>query len=390
MALIDHAAEVFGREPASVAPEKEEEKREPLLVPMTEIMQDLTPPRWLIKGIIPESGLVEIFGPSGSYKSFIILDMAYCIATGRDWQGMETRQGKVAYFAGEGFAGLRWRGIALEKHYGAPPSDLFVSTRPLDLMDERSVEEAGDYLRGLGGVRMAVIDTLHRNAGASDENSAKDFGEILRLLDRHIKPNADTVAWAHHTGVEEMKRSRGTSARYAALDASFSVTSLGKLRVRMECTKMKDAAEPDPIGFEMEVIDTGICEEEPSYLPITSLVPVKSDDIHTRAKEKPLTHRQEEGLRALRLAIQKNGRALSDEILEREGFVGGRGCGLEEWRSEAYKTIDAETPGAKRTAFSRLKDDLRKRYIVGFFNDTCYVTLDCKKRRSVTNAQCNC
>jgi hypothetical protein len=40
-------------------------------------------PQWILKGIIPTESVVVIFGESGAGKSFLALDLAFCVATGR-------------------------------------------------------------------------------------------------------------------------------------------------------------------------------------------------------------------------------------------------------------------------------------------------------------------
>ena len=57
---------------------------------------------------IAGSGHLEqavIYGPSGEGKTFVALDWALSVATGRSWQGKQTKQGPVVYIAGG-----RWSG----------------------------------------------------------------------------------------------------------------------------------------------------------------------------------------------------------------------------------------------------------------------------------------
>ena len=48
---------------------------------------------FVIKGLIPECSFASIYGPSGSYKSFLALDWACHIATGKDWDGHKVKKG---------------------------------------------------------------------------------------------------------------------------------------------------------------------------------------------------------------------------------------------------------------------------------------------------------
>ena len=69
---------------------------------------------FVIKGLIPECSFASIYGPSGSFKSFLALDWACHIATGKDWDGHKVKQGAVLYVAGEGGFGVIQRVRAWE------------------------------------------------------------------------------------------------------------------------------------------------------------------------------------------------------------------------------------------------------------------------------------
>ena len=61
------------------------------------------PPAWLVRGLLTKSSLAGLYGPGGSYKSFIALDMAAAIATGVEtWGGRAVAHGPVVFISGEG------------------------------------------------------------------------------------------------------------------------------------------------------------------------------------------------------------------------------------------------------------------------------------------------
>ena len=51
-----------------------------------EVMK-LPDPEWLVAGILPAKSIAQLYGGSGSGKSFVALDMALSVATGRPWLG---------------------------------------------------------------------------------------------------------------------------------------------------------------------------------------------------------------------------------------------------------------------------------------------------------------
>ena len=64
---------------------------------------------YMIKGLIPSRGFGAIYGASGTFKSFVALDMAYHIALGKRWAGRRVSQGVALYIAAEGMGGMTKR-----------------------------------------------------------------------------------------------------------------------------------------------------------------------------------------------------------------------------------------------------------------------------------------
>ncbi len=58
--------------------------------------------KWLIDGVIPAGSINWMVAPPASFKTFLALDMAASIASGRDWHGRETDKTTVLYLCGEG------------------------------------------------------------------------------------------------------------------------------------------------------------------------------------------------------------------------------------------------------------------------------------------------
>jgi hypothetical protein len=149
---------------------------------------------WLIKQFLPLQGLAAIFGKPGSFKSFVALDIALCIARGQPWGGRRTTQKSVVYIAAEGSAGLRKRKAGYQVAHPDLPSDLpfaLVAAAPNlgtdkgDLPALVAAIEGADFKPGL-----IVFDTLAQTIGAGDENGAgmtafvANAGELAPTLRR--------------------------------------------------------------------------------------------------------------------------------------------------------------------------------------------------------------
>lgn len=338
------------------------------LVPATELTAKPTSIRYLIDGYVPERSLVEIFGPPGHGKSFVAMDMAFCVATGTEWHGHKTQQGPVVYIAGEGFSGIGQRIRALTIKHGIPAQNLYVSTQPASLTDEENAAWVAEAVRQYQPV-LIVIDTLSRNFGGGDENSTRDMNAFVSNLDIHIKGNA-TILIVHHTGLVEKNRARGSSVLNGAMDCEYSVVKDDRL-ITFANTKMKEAEPPHGLTFEMMAQDLGWTDEAGE--PLKSIVLKKTDWMPTETKDSKqrLSARDDAILTSLNEAIAAHGVEPTAEIKAK--FAGLRSMmgeyqkivHIDHWRDRAYRAMSVDSAvdavsktDAKRKAFKRCRDKL--------------------------------
>jgi AAA domain len=307
-------------------------------------LRDMPPLRWLVRGVLPAVGLAALFGPSGSGKSFLVLDLATAIAEGRPWYGCRVHATRVLYICLEGEAGLSVRARAWEQRYGRKvPDGVRMLIQPFNLTDLSSVHELAALIpQGT----VVFIDTLNRAAPTADENSSKDMGAILeaaKLLESLI---LGLVVLVHHTGKDSAKGLRGHSSFFARCDAVIEV-SRGEDYREWKVSKSKDGADGVSNSFDLEVIELGVDEFGDA---ITSCVTVQNDSPEPR--DKPLTERQSDGLTTFQSAAELVG------VLTSAGEFDG--LHVEKWRDAFYSQCIAVSTNAKRVAFQRARDDLVK------------------------------
>lgn len=87
---------------------RDEPKRAPFVLEWCETLRP-TDGDWLVKAVLPTRGLVGIYGPSRAGKSFLTLEWCLRIAHGEEVLGIRTRQTGVAYVGAEAAQGLRKR-----------------------------------------------------------------------------------------------------------------------------------------------------------------------------------------------------------------------------------------------------------------------------------------
>ena len=244
-------------------PEPPKPKRDFYLEPWSALKP--TKPDWLVKGILERNTLAAVVGESGSGKSFIVVDIACCIATGTPWHGRDVQQGPVVYLAGEGRSGLIRRIGAWAHHHSANPETLMLSSRAIDLGDNHDQQpKVSAAIREMPTPpALIVIDTLARHSSAA-EASNEEMSKFITNLDALKDEFNATVAIIHHVGKDAEKGARGPSAFKAALDHELLATKAKSMDglvsdntgfISLTCTKSKDAEPFAPIGFKLEAVD---------------------------------------------------------------------------------------------------------------------------------------
>ena len=217
---------------------------------------------YVIKGLIPAESLCSTYGASGSYKSFLAISWSCHVATGMAWGGRRVSKGAVIYIAGEGSMGVKRRVKAWEITHNKVVTDLCIVNAPVFPASPDYVEQvirtAGLVKSRTGeNVRLIVIDTLARCFGGNDENDSRDMGAFIQGCDAIKQATGATVLVVHHSGKDETKGARGSSAFRAALDAEYRISRENSdvTALVAACTKMKDAEEPKESAYDLKSVE---------------------------------------------------------------------------------------------------------------------------------------
>lgn len=271
---------------------------EPLFSVVNGDLDDIETTSWLIDDWIPKESLVCTYAPSASLKSFLVIDLALHICTGKAWNGHNVEQGTVLYIAGEGRKGILKRAAAWRKHHGAEAiNNFYVSNTAIEFLDKTGVEllitEAKEVIEKHGGINMIVIDTLNRNFGAGDENKTKDMTSFIGSVSRLLSQTKASVHIVHHTSKADASLARGSGALRAALDCEYMIDaerdSEDKVKkMTLSCKKMKDDDLPAALKFKPLVVKIDKLDSKGKQ--ITSLVLNAEDGLFESAQKELLKH----------------------------------------------------------------------------------------------------
>ena len=332
---------------ASCPAEKEQEQPEEQLKRFTfySATELINAPQQIdaIKGIFPSCGVVVVYGPSGSGKSFLAVYMAYVLGYGLVFFGFKVQTKSVVYINLEGSMRTRLDALQTDKKRDIPDNVRFV-TEPFHILED--VESlAADIPEGA----VIFIDTLNAAAPGLDENSSRDMGLILEAAKKLQRLTGGLVVLVHHSGKDASKGLRGHSSLYAAMDAVIEVGRNGDSRY-WRLAKSKEGRDGIRRGFRLKSVGLGYDEDGE---PITSCV-VEEDNAPLQEEAKPLTP-------ALRYALET-----LEAVLDRYKRYT---VTLEQWREEFYSRHTADNLNAKKVAFRRARMELQNIGKLSVIND---------------------
>lgn len=222
---------------------------------------------WLIDQVIGAGDLGMIFGPAGSKKTFLTIDLSLSASLGRQWARRFDipRPLNVTYCAGEGLSGLPSRFMAAVNYYN--PAWPINNFQFFELMPQ--LFDAGDNIAKFTAERLAhqaagveqpidllILDTLHSAIVGAEENSSKDTGTVLQAIKDAQRALGCAVLLIHHSN-KAGTGERGSSALRGAMDVMIELELSGTKTV-MKCAKLKDGQQWKLQTFDL--VEVADCE----------------------------------------------------------------------------------------------------------------------------------
>ncbi|HTA99826.1 MAG TPA: AAA family ATPase [Bradyrhizobium sp.] len=344
---------------------------------------------WLVKGLIPESGVGLLSGQWGTAKTFAAIDLAGSIMTGMDFAGYQVvRRGGVLLVAAEGAqeVPIRLQGI-VERKLRLDPSA--ASSADLDQLPFAWIEECPSLKNDDGFERLVaatvaasaimmkkaavelvliIIDTLSAVGDFDDQNAA---AESQRIMNRLASLSRRTGAFAlavDHFGKTAESGTRGSSTKEASADVVLAMLAerdiSGTLaNTRMAVRKLRGGSTGAVTPFDLVMID--LCNGE-----TTCVVDWRAE----QTAEKVATSSKvtwPKGLRIFRAAMQTS---ILDHGKPTQPYGSG-GPTVQAVANAFVRTefmasypADSETPrgqkAVKRSAFNRAVRDARERTLI--------------------------
>lgn len=222
-------------------------------------LESLPKPQPLIERVLSRHTYSVLRGRGGSYKSFVAIDWALCLASGHPWLGRRATPVKVLYVAAEGAYGVNDRIKAWQIHHNYKvPNEMFVLRKSaVNLFTGGRATE--DLIRRVkdGGFGLVVLDTLRKVSGGAAENTS-DMGAVTDNIGRIKEATLDgTILVIAHTDKSDTTV-RGHSSIGDDADIIWHCQKDDdSTEFELSCVKFKDAQDGERIPLRSKTITVG-------------------------------------------------------------------------------------------------------------------------------------
>jgi AAA domain len=333
--------------------------------------------QWLFKGLLARGETTVWIGAPGTLKSALLTDIAVCLASNRNWCGRQCKgPASVLYFALERADLVRRRLAAYRTRDNLKGLPIAIVPKLVNLMDSATVDTVVatiDAVETRFGcpIGLLIFDTFPKAiaAGGGDEDKARDQGVMFANIQRIKERRAVHVVLAGHTGKDVTRGARGSNA--ALGDADLMVMITGAHNRTATIVKANDMPEGPIASFRGENVELGI-DDDGDPVRVAIVAPVET----TQASKSNLSDR-------LRPRTELAKRTLANLVCEGEQApaylqlpAGMRVVKREAWRERVYREgfCTESKPGARRTAWMRAVEDLKRVGVVSELDGWVWLT----------------
>jgi hypothetical protein len=205
-----------------------------------EALAPLPPMQWVIDQLFSRGSLSLLVGAPGSFKTYIALIMAICVALGKSFLNMATTQGGVLLIdeeSGESRTKRRIREVMQGMGAGMGVPFAWTSLACLNLREVAEVTELS-MLIDLKKPVLVIIDALADVAPGADENSVRDMIPVMLALRSLADKKQVAILVIHHAN--KMGGYRGSTAISGAVDLMLMVEKKGTDNIEFTTEKCRD------------------------------------------------------------------------------------------------------------------------------------------------------
>ncbi len=187
--------------------QREMEKGEPWAPPAKasiihwakEALEPQPPKNEIIKDLVGEGDILELIGNAGGKKTWTALDVAVCVALGKNWLGRHVTRSNVLIVDEEsGARRLKMRlGNCMRGHEAGPDTPIaFTTLAGITLSTDAGMEQLSQIIDETKA-QFIIIDALQDLTRGMDENSGQELVPVMHRL-RRIAEKHHCAIWVIH------------------------------------------------------------------------------------------------------------------------------------------------------------------------------------------------
>lgn len=211
-------------------------------------IKDVPEITWIVRDIIPNNGVIIVYGSPGCGKTFIVIDICLHIINQMTWfNNVINDAGVIVYLIGEGIYGIKKRLDSWSSYHNVNSDNLifFIPISSLNIWEEKNINRLRKtlttFMESTGKkIVMIVVDTLARAATGLDENSSRDMGMFLRNFEIIKEHFECSILFIHHKGKDESRGMRGSSSLLGAADTCIDIRKEDDNSITIKIEKQKD------------------------------------------------------------------------------------------------------------------------------------------------------
>ncbi len=237
---------------------------------LEQIKQEEKPP-FIVEDFLPSAGVAMIAAPPKARKSWSVMQLAYCVATGQEWLGFAVPQPqKVLYVQAEL---PNWMvAERITQMYGEQTLDnvKFFHVPAANLLDDDDLTGLLDAVREFDA-KLVIIDPI-ANFWQGDENSSSSVNQLFDQIAR-IQAIDAAVVMVHHTRKTDVnerlspQHQRGSNVFFARPAAVMTLSPMlypGEVPFTYADFALRAAATPD--AFKLYTDSSGKFTKTPPTL----------------------------------------------------------------------------------------------------------------------------
>ncbi len=191
-----------------------------------EALEPQPPIDWIVENLFSAGSVSLVVGEGGSKKTWSMLDLAVCVATGNKWLNFVTKQAPVLLIDEESGPHrlARRLGDVMRGHEAAANTPIrFICMAGFNYLKEQKHLDALQWEILCNRAGLVVVDALADVMIGGDENAVKDVQPVFHGLRAVADATGAAIVVIHHAN--KGGGYRGSSAMHGAVDLMLMVDS---------------------------------------------------------------------------------------------------------------------------------------------------------------------